>query len=369
MKFSTLIRLAAVTCVAVAMTACGAQQGGAPTAAGSTFQDGPDARHSGRLRMLAKSTRIGLVPQMHHKNGKSWIRPDAGRQYLLYASDLSKGTIDIYNYRVQAGKLYGQITGLDEPYGQCIDKARDVYVVDEGTSTIYEFAHGGITPIATAVDDFGLPNGCSVDPTTGNVAVSNFSGVSSGSGGIDIFAGGLSGAQEYYTDGSAAFMWPPGYDVSGNLFVEGQNLSGANVLLELPSGTNQFNVISGVSIGFPGGVQRWKTYMAVTDQSYQGGDTTAIYTISLAGSAATIVHTTELTDDCYPSKSNFDAVQPFLNGTTPKKNAVVAGNLSCSNRMDFFNFTNGGNPKRALPSDIAPFDAWGQSVSPPTGKP
>lgn len=370
MKFSSLVPGIAAACASVVMTGCnGTLQTQTPLVNAPASQGASHPQHlRGDLRMLAESTRIGLVPKIHRKHGKSWIRPDAKRQYLLYASDLSTGTVDIYNYRVQAGKLYGQITGFNEPYGQCVDKAKNVYIVDEGTATIYEFAHGGITPINTAVDLFGYPIGCSVDPTTGNLAVANFTGFSDGSGGIDIFAGGLSGTQQYYTYGGAPLMWPPGYDNGGNLFVEGQNSSSANMLLELPSGNNQFTPISGVTIGFPGAVQRWKTYITATDQEYQGGDTVAVYTLSVSGSAATIVATSQLTDTCYPSKDSFDAVQPFLNGTTPKKNAVVAGNISCSYRMDFFNFANGGNPKRVLPAEIAPYDAWGQSVSPPSAK-
>ncbi len=370
MKLLSFAGRAAVTCVSVAViTACSGMQGaGNPGPAGSGFEASVQPNHSRtKLLMLAKSTRIGLVPQIHHKRGKSWIGPDAGRQYLLYASDLSNGTVDIYNYRVKAGKLYGQITGFDEPYGQCIDKSKNIYIADEGTSIIYEFAHGGITPINSASDQYGYPIGCSVDPTTGNVAVANLYGFASGSGGIDIFSGGLSGTQTYYTDASAAFMWPPGYDQYGNLFVEGQDISDANTLLELPSGSSAFTTITGLTIGYPASVQRWKGYMAVTDQGYQG-TTDAIYTVSITGSAATIINTTQLTDDCYPSENYFDAVQPFLNGTTIKKNGIVAGNISCSYRMDFFHFDTGLNPKRVLPPDIAPYDAWGQSVSPSVTK-
>lgn len=371
MKLLTFGGRAALMCATAAViTACGGIQGtGNPGGTPSGFETSAQARHSHtNLYMLAKSTRIGLVPELHHKRGKSWIGPDAGRQYLLYASDLSNGTVDIYNYRVRAGKLYGQITGFDEPYGQCIDKLKNIYIVDEGTAIIYEFAHGGVTPINSASDQYGYPIGCSVDPTTGNVAVANLYGFASGSGGIDIFSGGLSGTQTYYTDPSGYFMWPPGYDQYGNLFVEGQNVYDANTLLELPNGGSTFTTITGLTIGYPASVQRWKGYMAVTDQGYQGGTTDAIYTVSITRSAATILNTTQLTDDCYPSENYFDAVQPFLNGTTIKKNAVVAGNISCSYRMDFFRLDTGLNPKRVLPSNIAPYDAWGQSVSPPVTK-
>src|SRR5262249_50697935 len=152
--------------------------------------------HESRFdQMFASTNRAHKVPARHLNHGKSWMLPDAGKQWLLYVSDGSSGTVDVYNYRVRAGKLYGQITGFSAPYGQCVDKSGNVYIADLGSSKIYEFAHGGTTPIATATDDYGFPIGCSVDPTTGNVAVSNFNGPSYGPGGIDIFSGGLSGTQ------------------------------------------------------------------------------------------------------------------------------------------------------------------------------
>src|SRR5580704_14935990 len=173
---SSSVRYAAAISAAL-LAGCG---GGAPSV-------------SAGAHALAMTNPMGLVPVQHLDRGRSWIRPDAGKQWLLYVSDASSGTIDVYNYRVKAGKLYGQITGLSFPYGQCVDRSGDVYVVDNNTSKIYEYAHGGTTPIATATDDYGSPIGCSVDSTTGNVAVGNFNGPGSGTGGIDVFAGGLNG--------------------------------------------------------------------------------------------------------------------------------------------------------------------------------
>ena len=45
--------------------------------------------------------------------------------------------------------------------------------------------------------------------------------------------------------------------------------------------------------------------------------------------------------------------QPHIGGTTRKLNTVVSGNLSvtCSNRLNFWNYSTGGNPKRVMPAD------------------
>jgi hypothetical protein len=317
--------------------------------------------------IVAQTNPLGIAPVRHLNRGKSWIRPDAGKQWLIYAPDNSSGTIDIYNYRVKAGKLYGQITGLVSPYGACVDQARDVYVVDTTTAKIYEYAHGGTTPIATASDEYGTPTGCSVDPTTGNVAVSTFSGFSdSGPGGIDIFAGGLSGSQTNYTNANIYHFYPPGYDPHGNLFVQGTQYSGAVEFAELPAGSKGFTLLTGLKIYFPGSVQWDGFYLAVVDQDYQYYGTTGIYRVTVSASKVTVVRSTNLTDDCYPGRNWMAEVEPFISGTTRKLNAVVAGNLNCPTRYGFWNYTNGGNPKRLVPPAIAPSVVYGQAVSPPS---
>ncbi len=353
-----------VYAAAAAALLAGCNAGNSPSARGAMP---PAARGTTQAaRLIAMATPLGTIAARRLNRRKSWILPDAGKQWLLYVSDGATGTIDIYNYRVKAGKLYGQITGLSFPYGQCVDRTGNVYVVDNETAKIYEYAHGGTTPIATAGDDYGDPIGCSIDPSTGNVAVANFSGLgSSGAGSLDVFAGGLGGGQTEYTDPSLFRQWPPAYDPNGNLFVQGVDYSGADAFAELPAGSSTFTLLSGLSVGFPGSVGWDGTYLTATDQDYQFGYTTAIYRVTVSGSSVTIVRKTQLTDDCYPNYDWMVAVQPFVGGTTRKQNAVVAGNLNCPNREGFFNYADGGNPKRVEPSAIAPDAPYGQSVSPP----
>jgi hypothetical protein len=62
-----------------------------------------------------------------------------------------------------------------------------------------------------------------------------------------------------------------------------------------------------------------------------------------------------------------DMSQPFIGGTMRSKNAVIAGNLDCLHRLNVFDYTNGGKPKRIFPASISPGTAIGQSLSPPTG--
>lgn len=316
-------------------------------------------------KTFAMTNRAHTVPERRLSRGKSWMRPDAGKNWLLYVSDGSAGLVDVYNYRNKAGKLYGQITGFSAPYGQCIDGKGNIYITDLGSATVYEFAHGGTTPIATATDNYGSPIGCSVDPTTGNVAVSDFNGPNYGPGGIDIFSGSLSGKQTNYADTNLTLAWPGAYDPKGNLFVEGTNTSFASTFDELRAGSSKITLLSGLSIGFPAGVQWDGSYIAATDQGYQGGFTSAIIRVTVSGSSVTAVRTTRLTDNCDGTSDYMDVSQPFIGGTTPKENAVIAGNLDCASRLDVWNYSKGGNPKRSFSPDIVPGTAIGEALSPP----
>jgi hypothetical protein len=368
LAFKPLARYALGAVSAGALLA-GCNGGSSQSFAGAVPTTPQQASHEPRFdaQMFARTNRAHEVPQRHLNHAKSWMLPDAGKQWLLYVSDGTTGTVDVYNYRAQAGKLYGQITGFSAPYGQCIDRSGNVYIVDLGSAKIYEFAHGATTPIATATDDYGFPIGCSVDPTTGNIAVSDFYGPNYEPGGIDIFSGGLSGSQTNYADPNLSQAWPGGYDPKGNLYVEGTNTAFATTFVELPAGSGSFKLLSGLSIGFSAGVQWDGSYIAATDQGYLGGHTSAINRVTVSGSAVTVVRTTVFTDKCFKKTDDMDMSQPFIGGTMRSKNAVIAGNLDCLHRLNVFDYTNGGKPKRIFPASISPGTAIGQSLSPPTG--
>ena len=187
-------------CAAVALLAAcsGLQQGAGgempavqPTPTMDVAMAAPSAHHpNATLALLAKTLKSGKVLSQHRVAGKSWIDPDI-KGTLIYASDPSNGAVDIYRIG-NLTKRAGQITGLDMPYGECVDKSANVYVVDFSTANIYEYPHGSTTYSKVAVDNYGYPIGCSVDPTTGNVAVANFQGYNYSTGGIVIEVARLS---------------------------------------------------------------------------------------------------------------------------------------------------------------------------------
>ena len=142
MKTRLLSRYALSSCVAAAMLAgCGGSQPpiGAPGAGSAT---------------LKKATAGGY----------------------LYVSNDYEDSVVLFSYdpKSMTANPSGQYGVNAEPVGSCSDAQGNVYVVAYSgyTSVITEFAFGTLTPIQTL--DYagdGRPSGCSVDPTTGNLAV------------------------------------------------------------------------------------------------------------------------------------------------------------------------------------------------------
>ena len=93
--------------------------------------------------------------------------------------------------------------------------------VNDGASQIVEYAHGGTVAIATLSRPGEYPEGCSVDPVTGNLAVTNFYS-SAGGGSVSIYAGAR-GSPQLYSDPAIVNYRFCGYDARGNLFVDGSN--------------------------------------------------------------------------------------------------------------------------------------------------
>ena len=193
------------------------------------------------------------------------IRPDA-RGALLYVSDTE--TSDVYVFSYPQGKLQQTLTGFADPAGECVDKSGNVFIANTGGSNIVEYAHGGSSPIATLKDKGYFPLGCSVDPTTGNLAVTNFSTTGSAAGNVVIYKKAKGRPKRHYADPSIYQMLLCGYDAAGNLFVDGLTQSYGGVVAELRHGGAKLrDVALDRSIYNPGGVQWDGKHVAIGDQS------------------------------------------------------------------------------------------------------
>jgi hypothetical protein len=268
----------------------------------------------------------------------SWMAPAAKSQTLLYVSDGGADAVLIYSYH--AGKVVGKLTHLQDPAGVCSDPTGNVWVVNSASLTILQYAHGATKSKAT-LDDSGSANplGCSVDPRTGNLAVTNL-GTASGGGNLAIYTS-AQGSATTYTDPDLMYVYFCGYDLSGNLFVDGLDGTYHFVLAELPSGGATLQTISlGGNVGFPGGVAWDGKYVAIGDQYYQSKHAAAIFQYSVSGSAGTLEGKTVLSGTC-------DALQfaiPKDGGKRDQQRNTVVVPDACSNSAAFYDYPAGGSP-------------------------
>jgi hypothetical protein len=229
-------------------------------------------------------------------NRANWINPDKKKKKssLLYISDYGAGVIYFYNYTPgKIGTEAGSISsGISGPQGLCSDKKGDVYITNTNESTVLEYAHGSTT-LKNTLDSSGqYPVGCAVS-SKGNLAVTNIESTEGAEGNLLVFTK-AKGTPASYTCGNLYRYFFPTYDKKGDLFVDGEDSSGAFAMCELPSGSKTMeNLTVSSPAEFPGGVSWDGTYVDVNDQesarldqySVSGTTLTLHGTVSLNGAS------------------------------------------------------------------------------------
>jgi hypothetical protein len=236
-----------------------------------------------RIRVGAAAT---VVPSDYRA---STMRPEATRTKLLYISNSGANDVTVYSY--PAYTFEGILHGFNEPQGVCGDRSGDVWIVNTGGSQVVEYAHGGSTPIAIVSETGYYPAGCAVDPTTGNLAVTNITAASGNPGNIAIFAHGQASPKYYMLSSNISRPVFCAYDHNGNLFVDGNTVgTGGFGFAELRKNTRKFRVVwLTKSLGFPGGMQWNGKSLLVGDQ-----DTNTVYQVNVAGQSGKVVGSTVL---------------------------------------------------------------------------
>ena len=273
-----------------------------------------------------RSEESSIVPQIAARTGgpahpSSWMLPEAKGENLLY---ISTG-FSVYVYSYPAGKLVGTL-GTEGLY-LCSDLQGDVFLTQYNTGNIYEYAHGGTSPIAT-LSDPGGPWSCAVDPVTGNLAAANMYGPG-GPGNVAIFPKAQNPAQIYSDPNMTSYSYC-GYDDRGNLFVDGGGF-GTSSFAELPKGSSFFTDITLNQSVYSSSVIQWDgSYVTIADAGAHEIDR-----VVFSGSSGTIVGQTRLRDwhqgtfkeiwlqgsaaIAQPAKNGSVAVWKYPNGDYPKR--------------------------------------------------
>lgn len=180
------------------------------------------------------------------------------------------------------GTFEGRLNGLYYygTKGECVDGQGDVFVLNVA-GPIYEYAHGALRYFAKLATPFPA-SACVVDPTTGNLAATM-------SNAVAIYKNARGKPRLYWDAKFSGFAFCD-YDASGNLFVDGQNLSYQFALVELPSSSTHFVPISlNQNIYNPGGVLWDGKDLVIGDQSSD-----ILYRFSIAGTSGREVGVTAL---------------------------------------------------------------------------
>jgi hypothetical protein len=226
------------------------------------------------------------------ERGGSWVLPGAAKGDLIFALETQResgGEIFAYPSGERVG-YFGFSQSHFFSYGICSDTKGNVFATVGFLTSSYnfidEFAHDG-SAIATLYT-YDLPIGCSVDPTTGNLAVVESD--------IAIYPN-ASGTPHYYND--PAFKWFASctYDGRGDLFVIGSPLKGGYfALAELPRGKGTFTNISlNKELGYPNSIQWDGKNLAVEAQAFVKGrlGRYTLYRVQVSGAKATVLGKTQ----------------------------------------------------------------------------
>lgn len=247
--------------------------------------------------------------------------PDARRRRFLYVSSFSGPGYGIdAAFSVPHLKYVYDIKRLSLPSGECSKTGRGTFwVVDSGADDLYEFRYDGKRPIKTLSTGGIEPTGCSVDPSSGNVAAAVIS-----ANDVIVWAKG-GGAPTTYTTPFAAYF--VGYDGSGDLFVDGFDSSNGFGLAELPKGGSSFESVTlDQTIDFPGNIQWDGTYLAIGDQTAD-----VVYQVSCIGTSCS-------THGGTPLEGANDCVQFWIS------KAVLACPDAGNSKVALWHYPTGGSP-------------------------
>ena len=283
-------------------------------------------------------TGSGVLPQnvIARVNGAhrgSWMKPGASNGDLLYVSD-GLNAVRVLSY--PQGTVVGTLTGVARPEGQCSDSDGNVFISDRRTGELFEYAHGGTSPI-NMLNAQGWALNCSFDPATENLAVPVGDA-------IEVFHD-EQGSPTIYTDSDfARFNWCA-YDNKSNLLCDGTG-SESPSFVELKAGSSTFtNITLSENVDYLGDIQWDGSYFAIDDFGKQAR---RINRVEVSGSTGMIVGSTDL------SGARIEGYESWIQDGTVVV-PVYLGRPAEDDDIYFWSYPSGGKPAKELPhSDFHP---------------
>lgn len=223
--------------------------------------------------------------------GRSWLASPSSTRGMLYVSDFTAGDVKAFSY--PDGTAEGVLTGLSGPSGMCTDSSGNIWVTDTLDQRLEEFRPGDPKRVAILNDPDEYPVGCSVDPTTGNLAVTNIYGSASPgltSGNLMIYKSARGRPIGPYYDSVMYYMYFCGYDSNGNLFFDGESYGGQFRFAELPENSASIvDITIDQNIVQPGDIEMNSGSVVIGDQQSH-----VLYQLSIDGTQAYVTGTTPL---------------------------------------------------------------------------
>lgn len=238
----------------------------------------------------------GVTVSLEGKNARRAVAPTTAQppaprtahaRDFLYASSL---LAELYVYSYPQGKAVGSVPLSTASTGLCSDRRGNVYVTSFVGGTITIFPRLGVFPIAILNAAEDGPNGCAVNPKTGDLAVA-------GQGGYVLVYPRGRGTPASYSLSPITNFYFCTYDDNGNLFADGEVGefgSGGFGLAELPVGSQTMKAISvDATVALQNALQ-WSGKNLVLQSSGASGSATFLG-VKVSGSQGTVVSTTTLT--------------------------------------------------------------------------
>lgn len=157
----------------------------------------------------------------------SFAAPAAAVKGAIIVSDQTAGDVDVFN---SAGMQTATIAGFQKPQSVATDSRGNIYVADEGASSIAVYKNDDVTLLRTLADPGEFPTGVTVS-TTYVVGVANFSTTSGAAGSVMIFPKDRTTPCRTVKDAKWAHMDFVASGGAGALYIVGTAANSGNTLV------------------------------------------------------------------------------------------------------------------------------------------